>query len=815
MGSNTLTRHPSEQGIVDGDALWGAGEWRKGTSLSELQNQLDETAKVLETGLAQNDLVEFYAFLRSTDLPFWTPGLPHACCRVLHRLGGISPAVALAIENHLYVVSSLVTFPLEDAAEEARRQSLLRLLREQRLLVANTSSQVHANKLATFGVVVQREEQGFRVNGSSAYVSLSTQSDIMLFQAPIEEEGPGLFIISLRDKPGLEIGPFLFPRTMLDSDTRRIHFHDVFLPAEALLLSGMTEQILRLHRYETIWHQLLTTSLYLGAAARALDEVRLFLRSVRGKDDRPLAELDGMVIDVGRLVIRYRTAWALVMQTADQLEELAKGPLDLASVETLVDLVCATKHAGTVCAEEVVTAVRRIIGARSFTGAAAQPIERLSLEVLFGPLGPEVNAGIERRLGRRALDEMPIMAERLDGGVWDAVEWQRPSPSELQAQLDEVAKALEAGLARNDLSEFYALFRSTDLPFATPGLPHACCQILNRLGSISPAVALAIENHLFVISALTAFPLQEETQESRRQSLLRLVKEQRLLVANSGSRVHADKLGTFGVIARREGDGFRINGVTAYVSLSTQSDIMLFQAPLEGEGLALFTISLRDRPGLEIGPFLFPRTMLDSDTRRVTFQEVVLPADALLLSGMNEQVLRLNQFQVIWHQLLSTSLYLGAAAGALEQARLFLRSVRGKDDHPLAELDGMVVDMGRLVVRYRTAWAGIQQTADGLGELAGRPLDDPAALEDLLDLAGAAKHAGTLCAEEVVTAVRRIIGARSFAGVTAEPIERLSLETLFAPLGPDVNAVIERRLGRRALGEAPVLVERLEPGVGG
>jgi alkylation response protein AidB-like acyl-CoA dehydrogenase len=810
MGSNTPPeRYEVERGTMTGEgALWGAGEWRN-PSMSELQAQLDEAAAAQETGLAQNDLAEFYAFLRSTDLPFSVPGLPHVCCKILHRLGGISPAVALAIENHMYVMSSLVTFPLEDDAEEARRQSLLRLFREQRLLVANTSSQVHAERLSTFGVTVRREAEGFRVNGSSAFVSLSTQSDIMLFQAPIEDEGPGLFIISLRDKAGLEIGPFLFPRTMLDSDTRRIHFHDVLLPPEALLLSGLTEQILRLHRYETIWHQLLTTSLYLGAAARALDEARLFLRSVRGKEDRPLAELDGMVIDVGRLVIRYRAAWSLVMQTANRLGELAKSPLDLASVEALVDHACATKHAGTVCAEEVVTAVRRIIGARSFAGVAAQPIERLSLETLFGPLGPEVNAGIERRLGRRALGETPVITERLDGAVQDVAEGQKPSLSELQTQLDETAKALEAGLERNDLSEFYALFRSTDLPFAAPGLPHVCCQILQRLGSISPAVALAIENHLFVISALATFPLQEKNEEARRQSLLRLVQEKRLLVANTSSRVHADKLVTLGVIAQREGEGFRINGATAYVSLSTQSDIMLFQAPLEGEGLALFTIWLRDTPGLEIGPFLFPRTMLDSDTRRVTFKDVILPSEALLLSGMTEQILRLNQFEVVWHQLLSTSLYLGAAAGALEQARLFLRSVRGKDDRPLAELDGMVIDMGRLVVRYRQAWAGIEETADRLGELAGRPLDHPAALEDLLDLASATKHAGTLCAEEVVTAVRRIIGARSFAGLTAQPIERLSLETLFAPLGPDVNAVIERRLGRRALGESPILAERL------
>lgn len=393
------------------------------------------------------------------------------------------------------------------------------------------------------------------------------------------------------------------------------------------------------------------------------------------------------------------------------------------------------------------------------------------------------------------------------GALWGEEAWRNPSLPELQVQLEESAKALEASIARNDLTDFYTFFRSTDLPFVAPGLPHVCTRILLRLGSVSPAVALAIENHLFVLSALATFSFAEEAEEARRKSLLRSVNEQRFLVANTGSQVHANRLSTFGVFVRREGDGFRVDGVTAYVSLSTQSDIMLFQAPLEGEGLGLFIVSLRDNPGVEIGAFLFPRTMLDSDTRQVTFRDVALPESALLLGGMTEQVEQLHQFEVIWHQTLTTSLYLGAAAGALEQARLFLRSVSRKDT-PLAELDGMVVDMGRLVIAYRQAWAGIQKTADGIAELSGRPLG-PAALEDLYDRSSAAKHAGTVCAEEIVTKVRRIIGARSFAGATAQPIERLSLETLFAPLGPDVNAVIERRLGRRVLGETPFLTERL------
>jgi alkylation response protein AidB-like acyl-CoA dehydrogenase len=408
---STLEQHGSTQeAILESGMPWNAEE-PPGPSLSELQTQLDAVATALAAGLEQNDLTGFYDLLRSTDLPYAAPGNAHVCCTVLHRLGGLSPAVALAVENHLHVVAALATFPLQDAVQESRRQALLRLVNEQRLLVANTSSRVHGKTLATQGVTVQRDGEGFRVNGSAAYVSLATQSDLMLFSAMIEGEGPALFAFSLRDNPGVDIGQFLFPRAMVDSDTRRFTFENVFLPAEALLMSGVIEQMVKMNRFQLIWHQLLISALYLGAAARALDEVRLFLRSVQGQDG-PLAGLDGMVVDVGRLVIRYRSAWALVRHTADQLSKFKQDEaVSPVSIDDLIDLACVAKHSGTICAEEVVTAARRIIGGRSFTGPVSLPLERFSLEILFAPLGPEVNAVIERRMGRLALKENPILTE--------------------------------------------------------------------------------------------------------------------------------------------------------------------------------------------------------------------------------------------------------------------------------------------------------------------------------------------------------------------------------------------------------------------
>jgi alkylation response protein AidB-like acyl-CoA dehydrogenase len=157
-------------------------------------------------------------------------------------------------------------------------------------------------------------------------------------------------------------------------------------------------------------------------------------------------------------------------------------------------------------------------------------------------------------------------------------------------------------------------------------------------------------------------------------------------------------------------------------------------------------------------------------------------------------------FEMAWHQLLIPALYLGAAARAIEEARKFLRATRGKDDSPLSELDGMIIDMGRLALDYVTGCSVLLQAGDALGEVKSLP-HDARKLDKAVELASAAKYVGTKSAEAIVTAVRRIIGARCF--VNGHHMERLSQEVMFATLGPEVSAVIERRLGKQALQERP------------
>lgn len=375
----------------------------------DLGRQTELAADALKKALAERDLPAFYRVFRSTDLPFLglvyegdAAGLFRACAHVLHRLGGISPAVALAVENHFYVSSAIATFPIgDDERLEGRRRALLAEIVEKRRLVANTNSRVHTDRVGAMGTRTRKVDGGHMVSGAASYTSLATEGDLLIFTTLLEEGFPAVLMTRPRGNAAVEIGPYLFPDAMIDSDTRRIVFHDLFVPDEDFLLGGQGPEVMQLLLFEMVWHQVLIPSLYLGAAAQAIEESRRFLRAVRAREGGPLAELDGMIVDVGRLAIRYRAACAVVREAGEAMGTILRARDRAERLPRLYELAGAAKYVGTRCAEEIVAAARGIVGARAYAGDSV--LERLCKEVVFGPLGPEVNAVIERAHGRRAL----------------------------------------------------------------------------------------------------------------------------------------------------------------------------------------------------------------------------------------------------------------------------------------------------------------------------------------------------------------------------------------------------------------------------
>lgn len=384
---------------------------------SGFADELEAIAQALAKALAEEDLAPFYQAFRRTSLPFLPielRGEPHTLfCRtseVIRRLGHLSPAVALAVENHFYVLSAMATLPVAPGEQlHDRRLKLLAEVGANRWLVANTNSRVHGDQVAKTGTVAKRRGASFEVSGKAVYMSLASEGDVIVFVTFLDTGEPAIFACPLKANPGIEIGPLLFPDVMEDSDTRRVTFRDLELDDSHLLVSGLDyPDILSLITFQLTWHQALLAALSLGTAARALDEGGLFLRSVRRPDGVLLAELDGMIVDMGRQALRYRVARSSVDQAGLALARVASRPLEPRSLNDAFELACAAKYFTTAAAEDVVGVVRRIIGARSFTGGHA--LERFSKEVVFGQLGGEVNAFIERRAGERILGEQSFLS---------------------------------------------------------------------------------------------------------------------------------------------------------------------------------------------------------------------------------------------------------------------------------------------------------------------------------------------------------------------------------------------------------------------
>src|SRR4028119_244364 len=201
------------------------------------ETQIRSLSGFLEQAVTSRDLSLFYQALRASDLPFImcepSPDplrLHRRCCAILHAFGGISPAAALALENHLYVASSIATLPsLSGSPMDSRHRELIERIGRERLLVANTNSKVQADKIGSLGTRAVREEGGFRVSGSAAYMSLATEGDLLVFVTFLENEGPAFFVTPLRGATGIEIGPYLLPNAMVESDTRQATFTDALL----------------------------------------------------------------------------------------------------------------------------------------------------------------------------------------------------------------------------------------------------------------------------------------------------------------------------------------------------------------------------------------------------------------------------------------------------------------------------------------------------------------------------------------------------------------------------------------------------------
>ena len=241
--------------------------------------------------------------------------------------------------------------------------------------------------------------------------------------------------------------------------------------------------------------------------------------------------------------------------------------------------------------------------------------------------------------------------------------------------------------------------------------------------------------------------------------------------------------------AERTNDGWRINGQKIWTSRALHSDLMLLLArttPYEQcakptDGLSTFLFDMRDLPGLTITPI---PTMMNHNTTEVFFDDVVIPAEALvgeegrgfryILDGMNAE------------RILIASECIGDGRFVLDRAIAYAneREVFGR---PIGANQGVQFPLARAYAQLRAA--------DLVRFEAARLYD---AGEKCAEEANMAKF---LASEASWAAVNAALDTHGGFGFAVEyDIERKFRETRLYQVAPINNNLVLAYLGQHVLG---------------
>lgn len=320
------------------------------------------------------------------------------------------------------------------------------------------------------------------------------------------------------------------------------------------------------------------------------------------------------------------------------------------------------------------------------------------------------------------------------------------------------------------------------------------------VGAHSIPLGVAVAMHLYMLGAMATYPLDNRLARSRREAMLKQVLEQRWLVANSGSdtEVRSADSGPASMTAEFTAGGVRIAGRKTFVSMATVADLLVFTASDRTSGIpiSLFT-PLRGMGGIRLEDSPFPEFLSETGTRSIVIDRVMLPLDNIISGGANVAFCNAHAYQRMWFCALIPAVYLGAAAAAMSEARAFART-NAANRAPLADFDGVAVEFGRLALTLGAGFQGFEAVCRHLAEASRSSNTD--GTDQAADVAAAFKYTAMRAVSEVATSLRRFVGTRAM--MPGSKLLRFSQESMFGPLHPELEPLMERRLGRKYLQSA-------------
>lgn len=396
-------------------------------------------------------------------------------------------------------------------------------------------------------------------------------------------------------------------------------------------------------------------------------------------------------------------------------------------------------------------------------------------------------------------------------------------PSESQAlalkvrrEAKEVAEAVAAEETDEERSKtFFRLIRESCIPYLPCHLRDKPAELYHRsyeavyiMARVNLPLCVGFAMHQYNLAALATLPVPSAPEfENRRKILVDSIEKYKSLLAisNFGTNIRGRGLPNPNVVVRETDTGeFLCNGRKNFQSMASNADLLLFSGYLPGDVMGMFYCQLNGDERVVPGPSLFAGAMKLSDTKPLTFNNLVIKRRQVL-SQEEWLTYHVSNYATSWFEALVSAVYLGGAGRALEEVRKFGRSVSHNQEALLCELDGFQLESGRLALKHRAALAFGMSYGSAAAKYCRAVVEEAPEEEeeglssDLMDISGCIKHSTTATAQEIVNGARALIGTRSMS--VSHPIHALTEQICFGPLHPIIPAEAEREEGEALLGE--------------
>ncbi|WP_103070274.1 acyl-CoA dehydrogenase family protein [Aquimarina sediminis] len=380
----------------------------KGNRKENKESELERIVKKLIEVEKGKEYEKFYTFIKTTDLPFIpcyeknTGIVYQECFRILHEIGGMSIPVSVALSMHYYVLASLSCYPFSKKSTQYwKREFLLKKIRNEKLLIANTGSvrtfEGISNKK---NIVAQKEKGDYVINGEAPYMSLSGVADYLVFTAELQEDAKAVFFVPAKDSR-IEFYDTAFGDTMLGSLTKSVKFRDLQVDsANVIKLDNAIEERCEILVYQRSWFQALVSAPYLGATFRVIKCLKEFSKE-KIKNGKRLSESENFLDSLGELMLKYKAACQLCKVAETSISNFQKG--NKTSLEKMFEASVLSKYFSTHFSEEIITRVRHLMGSHFLSPNSIT--DKVYKEIVFGALQPMTDIDIKEYFSTSFMDD--------------------------------------------------------------------------------------------------------------------------------------------------------------------------------------------------------------------------------------------------------------------------------------------------------------------------------------------------------------------------------------------------------------------------